>query len=134
MDEVGRTLGAEHTRGAGRSGRIEPYDYDVLHEYSGLTRRQLQPLLDLRETDLRPLFGPCRVLAQALDEKVLFLTDECVVDGCSAKVYSSDYFHVSVRLDEIGFCSRNHRLAAARGLKTGILQLLNTRAHVLRLQ
>src|SRR5688572_1581226 len=63
MHEVRRTLGAEYTRGARRSGRVEPDDSDIVQSHTRSCNRHLQSFGNLLEANLRSFLGPSWMLA-----------------------------------------------------------------------
>jgi hypothetical protein len=72
MHKVGGTSGTELARGAGRPRSVEADGDYVLKSDASLVGGDLETICDLLEADLWSLLRKCRMLAQTLDEKLLF--------------------------------------------------------------
>ncbi|MDZ7638403.1 MAG: hypothetical protein U5J83_09170 [Bryobacterales bacterium] len=93
MDEVSRALGAKHARGAGRPRGIEAHHNDVVVRHPDLPDGQFQPIGDLLQADLRPFLGAGGMFEERFDEKLLFATQQGVIDGGATEIHSGHDTH-----------------------------------------
>src|ERR1700752_460882 len=93
MHKVGGTSRAELTCGTRRTGSVETDSDHVIKGNARQIRGDLETICDLLQTDFWSLLRKRGMLAQSLDEKLLVPIHQCIVNGGSAKVHTSHYFH-----------------------------------------
>src|SRR3954453_21418720 len=90
MQEVRRTLSAQHLRRTGGTRSIQTHSDHVSRRNSRGLERDVQPVRNLSETDIGPLSGKGRMLTQTLDQKSLVCRYDGIVNGGPAKINSGD--------------------------------------------
>ena len=93
MHKIRRTLGAEHSRRAGRAGSVQADCDNVRESNMRFLGGNLETVFDLLQADFGSLLGERRMLAQAFDQELLLLIHQRIVDGGSAQIHSGDNLH-----------------------------------------
>jgi hypothetical protein len=93
MHKVGGTSRTELARGTGWTGSVETDGDYLVNGNARQIRGDLETIRDLLQTDLWSLLRKRRMLTQPLDQKLFFLIHQRIVNGGSAKIHASHYFH-----------------------------------------